>query len=346
MEMLPLADKLSVPWPWFQALLLLTFLLHLLLMNFVLGGSIISLVHLFLGKPLTPGYKSIPTLIALTINLGVPPLLFVQVLYGNLFYTSSIIIAWPWILIIPLLIIAYYGAYIFVYKATAKPLFAKISLSLSTVLLLLIGFVFVNNITLMLVPERWQKYFADSSGWNLNLGEITLLPRYLHFITASIALAGIGIALYAHYSRKMESIKKAEEIKQGLRIFSFATMVQVIIGTWFLIALPKNLMMQFMGQNILFTFLLIIAYLITTYIIFNALKGKLQQTLYLLLALLVIMIFIRDFVRRLYLTDVFQISALEVRHEYGSMILFLISFAVGIAAICYMVKLLVKSFKS
>lgn len=346
MEMLPLADKLSVPWPWFQALLLLTFLLHLLLMNFVLGGSIISLVHLFWGKPLTPGYKSIPTLIALTINLGVPPLLFLQVLYGNLFYTSSIIIAWPWILIIPLLIIAYYGAYIFVYKATAKPLFAKISLSLSTIILLLIAFVFVNNITLMLVPGRWQKYFTDSSGWNLNLGELTLFPRYLHFITASIAIAGLGIALYAHFTKKLDNEQKAAQIVQGLRVFSFATMAQIIIGLWFLIVLPKNLMMQFMGQNILFTILLLLAIVVSVYLILISLKGKLFHTLYWLLGLMVAMIFIRDFVRQSYLADVFKLSDLQVRHEYGSMILFLLAFVVGLVALFYMVKLVVKSFKS
>lgn len=346
MEMLPIADKLSVPWPWFQALLLLTFLLHLLFMNFVLGGSILTLSNMFRGKSLSAGYKSIPTLIALTINLGVPPLLFVQVLYGHLFYTSSVMMAWPWILIIPILIFAYYGAYIFVYKSDKNPKLAKISLSISTLILLLIGFFFVNNITLMLVPEKWQMYFADSSGWNLNLKEATLIPRYLHFVTASIAVAGMGFALYAHYTKKLSDEEKADQKTQGLKIFSYATMAQILIGIWFLIALPKNIMMQFMGQHILFTVLLLLAIGISVYLIMSSLQGKLNITLYLLLALLVIMIFIRDFVRQSYLADVFKLSDLQVRHEYGSMILFLLSFVVGIVALFYMVKLLVKSFKS
>lgn len=346
MEMLPIADKLSVPWPWFQALLLLTFLLHLLLMNLMLGGSILTLTNMFRNRTLSAGYKSIPTLIALTINLGVPPLLFVQVLYGHLFYTSSVIMAWPWILIIPILIFAYYGAYVFVYKSEKNPRIAKVSLSISTLFLLLIGFFFVNNISLMLVPEKWQMYFTDASGWNLNLSEVTLIPRYLHFVTASIAIAGLGIAMYAHFTKKLDSDQKANQIVQGLRVFSFATMAQIIIGLWFLIALPKSIMMQFMGQNLWFTILLLLAIVVSVYLILISLKGKLFQTLYFVLGLMVAMIFIRDFVRQSYLADVFKLSDLQVRHEYGSMILFLLAFVVGIVALFYMVKLVVKSFKS
>ena len=81
--LIPTPDFLPVPWPWFKVLLVLTFVLHLLLMNLMLGGSLLTLFgRRREGVP--PPARGIPTLIALPINMGVPPLLFVQVLFADL----------------------------------------------------------------------------------------------------------------------------------------------------------------------------------------------------------------------------------------------------------------------
>src|SRR6056297_1739720 len=112
-QIIPSAEAIPVNWWWFQVLLILTFLLHLILMNFILGGSLLTLWDAFRKKTFRRESTTIPTLIALTINLGVPPLLFLQVIYGNFFYSSSVIMASPWILVIPVLILAYYRAYIY-----------------------------------------------------------------------------------------------------------------------------------------------------------------------------------------------------------------------------------------
>ena len=49
-SLIPLADAMPGPAWWFEILLLLTFVLHLLLMNTVLGGTVIVAVHA-LRKP-------------------------------------------------------------------------------------------------------------------------------------------------------------------------------------------------------------------------------------------------------------------------------------------------------
>jgi len=49
----------------------------------------------------------IPSTFALGVTFGIAPLLFVQVLYGNLIYSSSILMGVFWLLIIPFIIIAY-----------------------------------------------------------------------------------------------------------------------------------------------------------------------------------------------------------------------------------------------
>ena len=47
------------------------------------------------------------------INLGVPPLLFAQVLYGRALYTSSVLIGLYWISIIVILTLTYWLLYRF-----------------------------------------------------------------------------------------------------------------------------------------------------------------------------------------------------------------------------------------
>ena len=53
--------------------------------------------------------------VAATVTLGVAPLLFVQELFGRVFFTSSILMAWFWLAIIALLIPAYYGVYLYAF---------------------------------------------------------------------------------------------------------------------------------------------------------------------------------------------------------------------------------------
>lgn len=48
--LIPEALPIPVAWGWFYAFLLLTFTLHLLVMNVMLGSSIIALVHHLRGK--------------------------------------------------------------------------------------------------------------------------------------------------------------------------------------------------------------------------------------------------------------------------------------------------------
>ena len=61
--------------------------------------------------------RLLPTVFAFTITLGVAPLLFLQVMYGQfLLYASSILIGVPWLAIIGIVILAYYGVYFFSMK--------------------------------------------------------------------------------------------------------------------------------------------------------------------------------------------------------------------------------------
>jgi hypothetical protein len=114
---IPLPDPLPQPAPpgllW--ALLQLTFLLQLIAMNVVLGGSLLAVLGRFsrsaegaLHRAALLAFfaRALPVAVAATVTLGVAPLLFVQVLYGRLFFPSSSLLAWFWRAVVPLVILA------------------------------------------------------------------------------------------------------------------------------------------------------------------------------------------------------------------------------------------------
>lgn len=338
-QIIPSADSIPVNWWWFQVLLIVTFLLHIILMNFILGGSLLTLWDSVRKKAAAEG-SSIPTLIALTVNLGVPPLLFLQVIFGNFFYTSSVLLAGPWILVIPVLIITYYGAYIYVFKRVKSPLFSKISLGVASLFMLFIAFMLVNNNTLMLTPERWDVYAENKTGWFLNFGEPTLWPRYLHFIIGAVAVAGLGKSLFYHFKKGFSDEERAKEKTRGMKVFAYATMIQVIVGLWFWLSLPEPIWKFFMGGSIAATVWMMLGILITLVAIATAVRGRFWATIGLALFLLINMITIREIVRHQYLGEYATPSELSVTGETGSLIMFLLTFLIGIAAIYYMIKLM------
>ena len=264
--MVPTVDPNPLPAPYwvFKLLLVFTFFLHMLAMNCMLGGAALALMarwrrgtNQFGNRIFFDIAKKVPVLLAATISLGIAPLLFVQVVYGQYFYTSSILVAWPWFLVIVFLIAAYYGFYFVAYRGERRPLAAGRVMLFSTTLILIIGFIYTNNITLGLVPSRWaQKYFSSPSGWNLNLTESTLFPRYLHFMTSAVAVGGLLLVLVAWAKWKRDQEYARAIFQFGGKAFMYANMAQFIIGFWFLLALPHDLLMLFMGANVLATSLL------------------------------------------------------------------------------------------
>ena len=105
-----------------------------------------------------------PVIIALGINFGIVPLLFIQVGYGSVFYPATILMAWPWFLVLVLLLPAYYGVYIYSH-ALAKPGggprgFPRLAGWCAAAWFLIIGFIFANAMSLLENMAGWEKLYA------------------------------------------------------------------------------------------------------------------------------------------------------------------------------------------
>ena len=64
--------------------------------------------------------RQMPVIVAVGVNLGIVPLLFVQLAYYKVFYPATILMAWFWLAIIGLLIPAYYGVYAYAWGFAAR----------------------------------------------------------------------------------------------------------------------------------------------------------------------------------------------------------------------------------
>ncbi|RMD97792.1 MAG: hypothetical protein D6814_08805 [Calditrichaeota bacterium] len=353
---IPVTDPIPLPAPYwlFKLLLVLTFILHIVAMNFLLGGGILAAFARFFAKGrenylllANDTAKKLPAFFAATITLGIAPLLFLQVLYGQYFYTSSIIMAWPWLLVLALITLAYYGLYLVAFKNTGTSQAFSWALLVSMVLIFVVGFLYSNNFTLMQTPAKWaSKYFADSSGWNLNWGDRTLIPRFLHFFVAALAVGGLMVAGVGFFQWKKDASRARFLMQYGGKWFMFATMAQFLVGIWFLVSLPREKMLLFMGDNLLATVAIFIGIgggLAAIFIMSSALRQEdprkgIAAAMALTAIVIVFMAIMRDVLRDAYLQAYFQPSNFAIKTQWDVLILFLVLFIAGVALWLVMIR--------
>lgn len=184
---------LPVPSGFLKALLLLTFFVHLVLVNVLLGSVILSVVDRRVSaSDRKGGVAFMPKVLALAVNFGVAPFLFLQVLYGHFLYPSIVLMAVWWMFVALFAMLAYYGLY--VSDGAVRPARRTPILFLSALLLLMTAFLLSNASTLMLRPDFWFRWFSEPHGHLLNTSDPTLFPRYLHILLASLAVGGLTMA--------------------------------------------------------------------------------------------------------------------------------------------------------
>lgn len=350
-DLIPVADTLTASNGWFQFFLMLTFPLHLVAMNAMLGCGLVAFIsHLYPGRAhheLSHQLaKALPFLVAFTVNLGVAPLLFVNVIYGHLLYSSTVLMGLYWLAVIPLMIIAYYLAYIYDFSFKKLGNLAMFVLLAAVALLLAVGFIFSNNMTMMISPASWSRWFTTPGGTLLNLADPTLMPRYLHIITGSLAVGGLFTALYAKTVLQSDPEVSEAGQKLGMQLFSWLTLLQLGLGSWFLLALPKQTMLRFMGGGTIATGLLAVGILLSAATLVTGFKRQVLPTLWLTLPLVYVMSFMRDVVRGNFLAPYFDPTTVPVQLQWSPLVLFIVTLVLGLAVIVWMLMQLPVSQKA
>jgi len=260
MNQFPAVDQIPLPAPvWLlKALHDLTFSLHLASVGLLIGGLMLALAFAVLGSvrhaPVMTQAAGmlihrLPTVMAFVINLGIPPLLFAQVLYGRALYTSSILIGTYWIAVILLLMGSYYGLYVSAgLAARQRTWFAP---GFATLLLILtIALIYSNNMTLMLRPQSWSALYLHSpAGFQLNSSDPTLVPRWLFFMVGSFPAAGAALMLLALRSGLSDELARFLTRTGGV-VLAVSILLQAVFAQSTLAAQPQNVVTTVMNDSL------------------------------------------------------------------------------------------------
>jgi len=353
---LPVPDVLPLPAPaiLLQLLLQLTWLLHVLAMNAMLGGILLTVWHRLRATGTDDPRSALadtlarttPSLVATTVTLGVAPLLFLQVLMGQYFFTSSVLMGWSWFSIIIVLIAAYYGTYLQSFKGPRLGS-ARLPLLVLTALgFLWIGFMFSNNTNLMLQVRQWSTlYFADARGLHLSVGHAMLAPRYVHMVLGAVAIAGLMLAWWGRIRLVRRDPSGGLMQTSGLSAFTWFTLANSLVGLWYFMAVDRPVRRLFMGGDAMATGLLMIGLVLAVVMIVLAWRMKRATTPARLMPLtaftlvqMLTMISLRDIVRRGSLIEWYRPEAFEVQTQVLNLALFVVLLVVGIGTLVWMLR--------
>ena len=249
-NLIPALDPAPLPGPpWlFQVLWVLTFFIHIVFVNTVLGGTLLAALAGFARG----GRRETRTMfvevnswaISLAITFGIAPLLFIQVVLGRFFYTATILVAWAWLGMLVLLTVGYYLNYVAKFRLRAGKGAGAVLVVEACCFMAIAGIQVTVNL-LHLQPGRWG-LVADNA-WAA-LADRTFAPRYLHFLLAAVAMAG-ALAAWVAVRRAAKGGDAAAcrgMARFGIRAALVATLFQLVDGFWLLLALPEEVLRSFM----------------------------------------------------------------------------------------------------
>ncbi|HRK21456.1 MAG TPA: hypothetical protein PLX06_06590 [Fimbriimonadaceae bacterium] len=351
-SVIPNPDPIGLPAPaWLlQILLVLTFVLHLLAMNLLVGGVVMMGIAHRKGKS-SPFYAklaerlsmALPPSMAMTITLGIAPLLFLQVLFGQAFYTTSILMAWPWLAIIPLLIVSYYGLYIVQYRPEWLGNFRTAISWLSALIILFIGLLFTSNSVLIMDPSKWGPMYAQSdTGLRLEVASNGLWARYLHSIVAGFAISGLGLGWLARRYERDDAEWSREATVYGGKWFVNATLVNLVVGMWFLFSIPREIRMNFLGESMVDTGILWLGVLIALGAMHFAMKARVVPATLMAVATVALMAVSRHRLRAMFLDPDLDPTALKVSPQWDVFAVFVVLLLAGLVVVGWMLHKLAK----
>ncbi len=356
-DLIPALDAAGMPGPpWlFHVLLVFTFFLHMLFMNLTLGGTLLAAFAHFSsgGRRDDPRGILAGRLMAvnnygisLTITTGVAPLLFIQVLYQQYFYTATILIAPVWLGFLLLLTLGYYSAYLYKFRgAPARGQGGGLWLVISAVMFLAIAMVHVAVSLLHAQPDKWADF---ASGAACVLSDPTYVPRLLHFVLAGIAFSALVICWWS-----VRQANAGVDVENNTAVAKYAwkwalwtTVFQVVDGFVLLLLLPRPVLIGFMQGGAATMIPLTLAILIGVGLLVMLAKvanpvesmGTVSGTLGAMVLAIAVMSITRHQVRVIYLEPATRLFEAEVVPQWLNFGLWVVILVLGLATVAYMVK--------
>jgi hypothetical protein len=360
----PALDPIPLPAPvWlFVALHTLTLALHFIAVHFVVGGLAVAIVWTFAGRAKTDAVllnasgaisHRLPIVMTYVINLGVPPLLFAQVLYGRALYTSSVLIGVWWISIVALLIASYSLLYLLARKDISRAT-AWIGLA-ALVIILKIGMIYSANMVLMLRPELWASIYREApGGTSLGFGDPTVLARWTFMMLGSLGITGVALIVLSMKKPLPEGVAPLMQ-RWGGRLLAAFTVVQIGLGFWVYFAQPVAI--REVLSDVVFYRMCMFAWLLTAAVLigFGVLASVRKNLSWVLagtvsvmaLANVVLLVLVRDGIRfAAFRLSGFNVWDRAVATNWSIVVIFLLVFVGAIAALGWLISVVARATPS
>ncbi len=375
-EFIPPLDPFGIPAPaWvFQALLLVTMHLHLVFMNFALGGPILAGVldalTCFRRGNHNPTvrliWQALPVAVSLTITTGVAPLLFVQVLFGSFFYTSNVFLGFVWLAIVPLMLAGFYLVYAVSYRMS-NALSGRVGAwnhtpgrrlawtAIAALLFVAVAWILTNNHMLSVQPQLWP----EGGEWRQNRAAVSpaiTLPRFFHNLGGALLMTGLWVACIGAW-RRWRGVDPPEladaTLRIGLRTYAAMLAAMIVLGPTLLLVLPGDVrggLLRPTALSVLW-WLALLLIVVQAALAYAALRRRDQSGWIVALAVVTLislagMLAGREQVRLEYLARDgvgFSLSHWPVRTQTSSLVAFLVSLAAAIVTVIWLVAISVRA---
>jgi hypothetical protein len=357
LDLIPGLDPHGLPGPpWlFQSLLVLTFFFHMIFVNLTLGGSLLAAVSHIAGGGgggdhrllLARRLASMNTFaIALAITTGIAPLLFVQVLYQQYFYTATILLGWIWFSLLGLLVLGYYAAYLFKLRSAPAPGQGGGGwLVLAAAAFLLIACLQVAVYLIQAQPGQWTR-FAEAP--LAVLSDRTFWPRLAHFVLAALAFAAVSMTWWA-----VRRARAGDDVEGNRRVAAYAwrwalwTTALVLVDGFILLALlPRPVLLALMRGGAATMVPLTLAIVLAVGLVMMLARasdpvqspGLVSGVAATAVLVIAVMTIVRDQVRVVYLQPATSHFTWQTAPQWFNTALFALLLIAGLATIAYVVR--------
>ena len=274
------------------------------------------------------------------------PLLFIQTLYQQYFYSGTILVGSLWFALLILLLVGYYAAYLYKFRgATAVGRGGGLWIGVSALAFLVVAVVHVVVHLVHVQPVQWASF--DANPWSV-LADPTFAPRLLHFVLAGLGFSAVVLVWW--------SVRRAESggdrtlegaiARYGWKWVLWSTVLQVVDGFILLIVLPQPVLSGLMKGGVATMVPLTLAILGAVGLLVMiarvtdplSAKGTVTGTLAAMTLVIALMAVTRHQIRVLYLAPTTDLGAFTIASQWLNVGLFVALLVVAIITVYVMVN--------
>ncbi len=348
---IPSPDMLGLPMPaWLgQCLMALTLAVHWSFLAMTAGG----LVGLHLGRGDDDARRRLAGMMALALamamTVGIAPLLFVQVLYGQFFYSANILMGYVWLGLLPIMIAAFYLIH-YCWRQAGLGRSTRYPAALALILMGLAAVILVANATLAQTPQVWRAFAAFGSV-RPYMGDPAFWARWT--LAASTMLAGGGLFLaiwrQAAASGNNAGAARVSAIRRPAEAALLGLAAMLGAAVWTALAQPLDMSRALLAgpEYAIVAYAVIAAIAMAILLSILAVRkptlSRLIPAAVVMFVALLAIAAARDTIRRAALSPAFDLSAVPVHAQWDSFALWAVVFVAGLALSAYIIVLTIRS---